>query len=213
MFNANNISVAERLSPVSFTLQAGEVRLVIGKSGCGKSVLLRALADLDPHQGEVFLDAMQQSKTAAPLWRQNVMWFSAETAWWLDTVGEHFKPAPGKNAKTAQNPAKNNPACLETSLKSLHLEPNILQKLCRDCSSGEKQRLALLRGLSVQPRVLLLDEITANLDDETAQAVEAFVLDYVRQHQACALWVSHDTAQQARLASFSSAAPLHLIKP
>lgn len=213
MFKVIEVGVAERLSPVSFSLQPGEVRLVTGKSGSGKSVLLRALADLDPHNGAVSLDEMQQSKTAAPLWRQNVMWFSAETAWWLDTVGEHFKPLPSKNAKTAENNAKNHQVWLNLSLKSLHLELDILQKLCRECSSGEKQRLALLRGLSVKPRVLLLDEITANLDDETAQAVEAFVLDYVQQHQACALWVSHDMTQQARLAGFSTELPLQLFKP
>jgi ABC-type iron transport system FetAB ATPase subunit len=67
-------------------------------------------------------------------------------------------------------------------------------------SSGEKQRLALLRLLANQPRVLLLDEPTANLDPENTRRVEAVIREYCRERAAAVVWVSHDREQAARVA-------------
>ena len=68
-------------------------------------------------------------------------------------------------------------------------------------SSGERQRLALLRLLSRNPKALLLDEPTANLDDVNQQRVEALVEAYRQAHGAPVLWISHDVAQQRRVAT------------
>ena len=67
------------------------------------------------------------------------------------------------------------------------------------CSSGEKQRLSVLRMLANAPRVLLLDEPTANLDAANAQRVEQMISDYLVEHRAFAIWVSHDVAQLRRV--------------
>ena len=67
-------------------------------------------------------------------------------------------------------------------------------------SSGEKQRLAVLRALSHEPRALLLDEPTANLDPELAQRVEAWLCDYFEARGMPVLWVAHDRAQIERVA-------------
>ena len=64
-------------------------------------------------------------------------------------------------------------------------------------STGEKQRLALLRLLANQPRALLLDEPTASLDP---RKVEDLLHTYRQQHAAPVLWVSHDPAQRQRVA-------------
>jgi energy-coupling factor transporter ATP-binding protein EcfA2 len=71
----------------------------------------------------------------------------------------------------------------------------------RRLSSGERQRLALLRILALKPRVLLLDEPTANLDKTNTSLAETLIEDYSQQHRAAVLWVSHDLEQLERLCS------------
>ena len=68
-------------------------------------------------------------------------------------------------------------------------------------SSGEKQRLALMRLLANRPQVLLLDEPTANLDPENTRRVEAVITEYRRAHKAVVIWVSHDPEQVTRVAN------------
>jgi putative ABC transport system ATP-binding protein len=63
---------------------------VRGPSGAGKTLLLRAVADLDPNEGVVTLDGRDRSTIAGPEWRRLVGYVPAEPGWWADTVGEHF---------------------------------------------------------------------------------------------------------------------------
>ena len=61
-----------------------------GPSGAGKTLLLRAIADLDPHRGRVFLDDAECNAFSASDWRGRVGMLPAESQWWGDSVGEHF---------------------------------------------------------------------------------------------------------------------------
>src|SRR5215467_12741386 len=74
----------------SFELHAGECVALQGASGVGKSLLLRAIADLDPNEGFVELHGMPRETTPAPVWRKHVTYVAAESGWWADTVQEHF---------------------------------------------------------------------------------------------------------------------------
>ncbi len=170
------------LGPLSFTLEAGECRLLRGASGAGKSLLLRALADLDPNEGEVRLDGEAREALAAPLWRRRVAYLPAETGWWAEIVGEHLADRAGAGELLAALGLPE--ACLDWPVSRL--------------SSGERQRLGLIRVLLLAPRVYLLDEPTAALDAPAAAAVEALVAARLAAG-AVALWVTHDDAQAARL--------------
>src|SRR5882724_13325261 len=78
------------LKPASFSLSAGEALAVRGPSGAGKTLLLRAVADLDPNEGLVTLDGRDRSTIPGPEWRRLVGYVPAEPGWWAETVGEHF---------------------------------------------------------------------------------------------------------------------------
>ncbi|MGB0721588.1 MAG: ABC transporter ATP-binding protein [Gammaproteobacteria bacterium] len=168
--------------PVSFGLENGECLGVAGPSGAGKSRLLRAIADLDPARGTVSLDGRERTNWQGPAWRSLVGYVPAETHWWTDRVGAHFR----------------NPARIDTA--SLGLRPDILAADASELSSGEKQRLGLLRQLELEPRVLLLDEPTANLDADHRAAFEALVVNHQRSRLMGVVWVSHDPEQLARVA-------------
>ncbi len=168
------------LKGVDLVLPPGRCVGLTGPSGAGKTLLLRALADLDPHEGQMFLDGVAAEEVEVNLWRRQVGLLPAESAWWHDVVGDHFSNID------------------EPSLAALGFTPEVLDWQIAKLSSGERQRLALLRLLVQRPKVLLLDEPTANLDAENTRRTEALLMDYARDHQAAILWVSHDLAQLRR---------------
>lgn len=164
-------------------LAAGECVCLSGPSGIGKTLLLRALADLDPHAGGIWLEGQPQETISPIQWRKTVAYLAAESRWWGDAVAEHFPtPLPPE------------------ILAELLLPAEAMQWPVNRLSSGERQRLALLRLLHLnQPRVLLLDEPTANLDPETALLAEGLIQRYGRERPAAILWVSHDPRQIRRV--------------
>ena len=184
LLKISNLQAAGMQKPISWQLNAGELWLLYGPSGTGKSQLLKAVADLINSEGEVSLLDRPVDSMPAPVWRRQVMYFSAETAWWLETVAEHFVKLPSS-----------------AQLAEIGLNEAILEQHPDQLSSGEKQRLALLRGLAFAPKVLLLDEISANLDPESTLQVETLLQTYLQaEPERAAIWISHDEAQRERLA-------------
>ena len=171
------------VGPIDLDIAAGECVCIRGASGSGKSLLLRAIADLDPHQGEARLDTRACAAMPAPQWRRQVALVMAEGQWWAETVRAHF--ADG---------------CDPVWLDRLGLPAAALDWQVARCSTGERQRLALLRTLMRQPVALLLDELIGNFDEDSIARVEALLDDYRREHDAALLWVSHDPRQAARVA-------------
>ena len=154
-----------------------------GPSGSGKTILLRALADLDPTSGTVSLDGMDRFAMPGPDWRRQVTYVAAEPGWWAEVVRTHFDDwAQARDTATA-----------------LRLPPECGDWPVARLSTGERQRLGLVRALIQKPRVLLLDEPTSGLDPAAAAAVETLVQKHLAS-QGSAVWVTHDRDQAQRLA-------------
>ncbi|WP_323845539.1 ABC transporter ATP-binding protein [Microbulbifer magnicolonia] len=173
---------AGTMENVGLTVAAGEIVCLSGPSGAGKSRLLRAIADLEPHGGTVRLGDMEQVSVPGHRWRRAVMMVPTESAWWFGSVGEHLhKPMP-------------------EALRALGFNEDTTDWSIDRLSSGERQRLALVRALSREPQALLLDEPTANLDEKTSRHVEKWLQSVIREHQCPVLWVAHDKEQIRRVA-------------
>jgi ABC-type iron transport system FetAB ATPase subunit len=170
------------VTAATFEIAAGECLCISGRSGSGKTRLLRALADLDPHTGEIRLSGRRQREIAPNEWRRRVALLPAEAAWWASTVGEH------------------NGAIDARALTCLGLPLDAASWPVERLSAGEKQRLALLRlTAGRKPDVLLLDEPTANLDPDSADRAERYLLALAQERGVAIVWVSHDAAQIGRV--------------
>lgn len=171
-------------TPFDFDLEKGRCTAIMGPSGAGKTVFLRAVADLDPNEGEVFLDDQERGRYLAPSWRKRVLYVPAESGWWTDRVGDHFQDREAA----------------ATFLPRLLLTKDALSWEVSRLSTGERQRLALARALLLDPPVLLLDEPTSGLDEDAARAVEDELQESLRDGTSI-LMVTHSREQARRMAS------------
>ncbi len=168
---------------ITLSLDAGACLAVMGPSGSGKTLLLRAIADLDPSEGVVAFNGQNKAEVPAPEWRRKIAYIAAEPGWWADTPSEHFR-----DWSTAQ-----------PLLEALLLPADIGNEPITRLSTGERQRLALIRSLAGNPKVLLLDEPTGPLDAASTQAVETLLNQRMKEGTAVLL-STHDAAQASRLA-------------
>ncbi|HEX7689734.1 MAG TPA: ABC transporter ATP-binding protein [Burkholderiaceae bacterium] len=170
------------VGPVDAEVGAGECVAVMGRSGAGKSVLLRMVADLDPHEGDAALEGVPAASLPAPEWRARVTYVGAESGWWSATVADHF--APGSDF---------------SRFEDVGIRPQAAAWPVSRLSTGERQRLALLRAITPRTRVLLLDEPTSGLDRDNIARVEVLLRGLLARGLAIVL-VTHDPAQAERLA-------------
>lgn len=188
-------SGAVALDGVSIEVRAGERVLLTGPSGSGKSTLVHVLGALEAvDAGEVWLgasriDAWPDSARAALRGREVSVVFQGHllpgglTA--LETVATPLLWARGASPRDAERTAR-------AQLAAVGLEAQAAQRV-ETLSGGQRQRVAVARALATQPRLVLADEPTAQLDPETARAVLALLCEWQSAAADRALLVvSHD---------------------
>lgn len=183
MFIVHQLS-RSHLQPIDLKMDAGECLSIRGPSGAGKSLLLRAIADLDPSEGQVSLDDTFRDDMLAYKWRRLVTYVPAESGWWADNVAAHFEE----------------PDIAAGSLLRFGFPGDAMSWPVDRLSTGERQRLGLLRAIVQGPRVLLLDEPTSALDPEVTAKVEGVLREKLGTGVSI-IMVTHDAAQAKRLAN------------
>ena len=176
--------------PYSFALGPGSCTGLDGVSGVGKTRVLRALADIDQSTGRVVLNGKDREHYTPPQWRRLVALVPAESRWWHPTVAEHL---PGDHDQRQ---------AVEL-LQGCGFEPDILGWDVSRLSTGEKQRLSLVRALIRTPQILLLDEAGSGLDRDNGELLEGLVSNFLADRGAAAIWVSHDPRQLERVATLT----------
>jgi ABC-type iron transport system FetAB ATPase subunit len=175
------------LPPLSFGVSTGECLAIEGPSGSGKTRILRAIADLDPVDGQLFLDGIERREMAPQPWRYAVRYVAAEPGWWTDTPRGTLPALPGSRARVVR------------LLAALGLLEDVIDRPVSVLSTGERQRIALVRALVDEPSVLLLDEPTAALDMAATALVEELIRFQLLAGRSV-LIASHDSGLIGRLA-------------
>lgn len=188
------------LKRVSLEIRAGTRLSVAGSSGSGKTLLLRALALLDPlDHGQIRWKGRPVARNEIPDFRRAAIYLHQRPALLEEKVEAALRRPFSLSAHRRRRFDKDR--ILEL-LGQLGRDESLLAKAAGDLSGGEIQIVALLRVLQLDPTMLLLDEPTAALDPQTTAAVEGLVQRWVEDssERRAMVWVTHDAAQARRVA-------------
>jgi len=175
-----NLSIYH-LDDITIEIASSNTIGISGDSGTGKSILLHAIADMTPYTGTLLLNGVLATEMKPNEWRKKVGLLTTNSYWWATKISDHFESED------------------DDDFVALGLDYSLYHTDVSRCSTGELQRLALIRLLANKPEVLLLDEPTANLDESNRYRVEELIHDYQQQHKVPVIWVSHDIEQLKRI--------------
>jgi putative ABC transport system ATP-binding protein len=157
-------------------VDAGEIAVVEGSSGCGKTTLLRAMATLIPRDaGTLKLGDLDAALIPPTIFRRRVSYVPQQPPMLEGSVADNVATGPRLAG------ASISPEALEALVLRVGLPASILARAARDLSGGERQRVALARALANEPEFLLLDEPTSALDPTSAAHVLALVRTLAEQ--------------------------------
>ncbi len=187
-FGTNNV-----LNDISFTLEKGENLVVLGKSGSGKSVLIKCLVGLiEPDEGKVVVldqNISELNNTELNLLRKKVGFlFQSAALYDSMTVRENLE-FPLRDLKK-QTPDECKNLVMEV-LKNVGLE-DAIDKMPTELSGGMKKRIGLARTLILKPEIILYDEPTTGLDPITSREISQLILDVQKKYNTAAIIITHD---------------------
>jgi iron(III) transport system ATP-binding protein len=185
------------LKNLSLTVQQGDIAVLLGQSGCGKTTLLRILAGfIDPDAGMIHFKnrtLVRDSVSMIPEKRKFGFVFQDFALFPHLTVRQNVEYGLGKLSKEKRR------AVVENMLMLVGLD-GYGKRYPFELSGGQQQRVALARSLAPQPDLLLLDEPFNNLDVNIKSQMLEFVKELLRTCGTTAIVVSHDFNEAAALA-------------
>ncbi len=196
LLKAANISHrfdTDLFSNVDFSLAPAESAAIVGRSGSGKSTLLHIFSTfIEPNAGTVKLFDIDiyslKDKEIEALRRYDIgIIFQFHYLFKGMSAMENIEVA----TMLSESPIE------EALLEKLEISELMDQKI-GELSGGQQQRVSIARVLSKKPRIIFADEPTGNLDKETAALVMDVLLDYIKEHDAGLLLVTHDEAMAGR---------------
>jgi len=173
----------EILKGLSFTIEPGKVTAIVGTSGAGKTTAVDLIMKLyEPTGGEILIDGMELSKMDASAVRRQMGMVAADGAVFRGTLADNIRY---KRPEASDDEVKK--AAIAAGLTSTlrRLPDGLLTKVGESglgLSVGERQRIQIARILIVQPKILILDEATANLDFATEAEVKRTIKEVSREN-------------------------------
>ena len=181
------------LDDISFSINSGETVAVVGPSGSGKSTLLGLLAGLDtPSSGKVFIDERdifalnEDGRASLRAQKLGFVFQSFQLLPALTTLENVMLPMEIIGRQDAEQVARN-------VLQRVGLQQRLLH-YPHQLSGGEQQRVAVARAFAPQPKILLADEPTGNLDTRTGQQIIDLLFELNAEQDTTLVLVTHDHA-------------------
>ena len=176
------------LKGINLSVEEGKMYAILGPSGCGKTTLLSLMGGLDsPTNGQILYDGQDIEKMGLSAHRKNNISFIFQSYNLIDYL------TPKENvALTSKLPPL--PILERVGLTDEESKRNVLK-----LSGGQQQRVAIARALASDAKVILADEPTGNLDEDTAADVTAILKECAHQMNKCVVIVTHsnELAKQA----------------
>ncbi len=175
------------------TLNDGELLVIIGESGCGKTTLLRLIAGLEvPDSGTIFIGGVPVNDL--PVGHRGVqMIFQSFALWPHMKVFDDRKwtnlTLPLKIRKWSQEKIRE---YIRPLTKSLGIEEGFFQRKPTELSAGQQQRVAMGRAMTTAPRILLMDEPLSNLDPTSRLKMRREILTFHRENRLTTIFVTHN---------------------
>ena len=189
------------LKDINLNIEKGENLVVFGKSGSGKSVLIKCLVGLiQPDEGKVVLLGKTMSDLnddeLNALRKKVGFLFQSAALYDSMTVRENLE-FPLRDLKTKSK--EETEALVLEVLKSVGLE-DAIDKMPSELSGGMRKRIGLARTLILKPELILYDEPTTGLDPITSKEISKLILDVQSKYQAASIIITHDV-ECARITS------------
>lgn len=176
------------LNGINMALEEGKMYAILGQSGCGKTTLLSLLGGLDsPIDGQILYDGQDIEKLGLANHRKNNVAFIFQSYNLIDYLTP--KENVALTAKLSPQPILERVGLTEEECKR-----NVLK-----LSGGQQQRVAIARALASDTKVILADEPTGNLDEDTAAEIISILKECAHEMNKCVIIVTHsnDLAKQA----------------
>lgn len=182
-----NVEQKEILKNISFIVNSGDLFTISGPSGSGKSTLLKLVANmLEKTTGDIIFDGKKIEDYTPTLYRQEVSYFFQSPVLFDQTVKDNLSfPYTIRQLPFDETRAI-------SLLEDVKLSKDYLEKTIDSLSGGEKQRIAFVRNLLFEPRILLLDEVTSALDQDNSQIIHQIIKKLNKENGITILWITHD---------------------
>ncbi|KAJ4487944.1 P-loop containing nucleoside triphosphate hydrolase protein [Lentinula aciculospora] len=199
---------AQIFSDVELTLKEGDVVVVQGKSGCGKTTFLKCLAHLNLYSGHILFCGKTPRSYGIPIYRTKIAYVPQRPPLLPGTPRDFLATASSFKARRKGKGKKDTRSTedLENPVRiagSWGIDTQLWDREWSNLSGGETQRIALAIGIGFDTaEVLLLDEPTSALDQDSCLLVERHILDALRSSEnplKAIVWITHSPEQASRV--------------